>query len=535
MKTLESFSRSHDAIIERLFQVSGCARFAVSKPDFATALYRACQRRFNAVRVDLVEMQEFLESLHVADLALALACRAGNEEAWREFHDAYSAIVERDARAVVGDSVRAQELADTFWGDLYALGRGIHGRKSPFDHYHGRSSLRTWLRAVMLRRKADAWRQLSRKNIVKNNAVLESASIDSAFTRAPDPDRARYLAILADVLGRVLDELDPRDQSRLSYYYVNGLPLSKIGALMNDHESTVSRGLLRTRREIRRQVERRLRRDHRLSDDQLRRCFEYATDEWPLDLAGAFIGQLRRSGFDVVMVMDCAGSMKVIVRDIKAKMLQLEQAIHRLVPIARIGLVVFAGKHQKRQVLPMTHSPEKVQAFLQGMIAMEGGEWAGDTLAACRQAITSMEWRPSARKVIVLIGDSPPAKNEGAELLGLIRDFRNRNGTFNTINVAEEEHERFEREFWMKLHGEEPPTISPLPEFYQQAHAAYQALADAGGGTMRSLTKDHHINYQVLIIAFGVQWQNQVAAYGEAIESGGSNSRADTRAEPNQS
>ena len=37
---------------------------------------------------------------------------------------------------------------------------------------------------------------------------------------SPDPDRARYLAILADVLGRVLDELDPRDRSRLSYYYI---------------------------------------------------------------------------------------------------------------------------------------------------------------------------------------------------------------------------------------------------------------------------------------------------------------------------
>ena len=528
MKTLESFSRSHEAIIERLFQVSGCARFAISKQDFTAALFRACQRRFSAVRLDLVEVRQFLEGLHVADLALALGCRAGNEDAWREFHDTYSATVERDARAMMRDSVRAQELADTLWGDLYALGRGIHRRSSPFDHYHGRSPLRPWLRAVMLRRKADAWRETSRQN-AKRNAVSESASIDGAFTHAPDPDRARYLAILADVLGRVLDELDPRDRSRLSYYYVNGLPLSKVGVLMSDHESTVSRSLLRTRREIRRQVERRLRREHHLSDDQLRRCFEYATDDWPLDLAGAFIGELRRSGFDLVMAIDCAGSMSVIVRGIGAKMLQLEQGIHRLVPIARIGLVVFAGKHQTRQVLPLTSSPEQVQVFLQGMIGMEGGPWAGDMLAACRQAITSMEWRPSAKKAIVLIGDSPPAKNEGAELLRLIRDFRNRNGTFNAIDVADEEHERFEREFWMKLHGEEPPTISPLPEFYQHAKAAFKALADAGGGTMRSLTKDHHINYQVLILAFGDQWQNQVAAYCEGIETGDSKITAVTR------
>ena len=202
---------------------------------------------------------------------------------------------------------------------------------------------------------------------------------------SPDPDRARYLAILADVLGRVLDELDPRDRSRLSYYYVNGLPLREVGALIKEHESTVSRSLLRTRREIRRQVERRLRREHRLSDDQLRRCFEYATDDWPLIWPVRSSVSCAKAGSRLVMVVDCAGSMKVIVRDIGAKMLQLEQAIHRLVPIARIGLVVFAGKHQKRQVLPLNIFRRRTcRHLLQGTIGMDGGPWAGDMLAACR-------------------------------------------------------------------------------------------------------------------------------------------------------
>ena len=38
-------------------------------------------------------------------------------------------------------------------------------------------------------------------------------------------------------------------------------------------------------------------------------------------------------------------------------------------------------------------------------------------------------------------------------------------------------------------------------------------LANAGGGAMRSLSKDAHINQQVLILAFGEQWQGQVAAF----------------------
>ena len=102
-------------------------------------------------------------------------------------------------------------------------------------------------------------------------------------------------------------------------------------------------------------------------------------------------------------------------------------------------------------------------------------------------------------------------------MIAEIHQFKANNGTFNTVDVAAEEHERFEREFWLKVHREEPPKISPLPEFYQQTRAAFKVLANAGGGAMRSLSKDSHINQQVLVLAFGEQWQSQVAAFGRGI------------------
>ncbi len=55
---------------------------------------------------------------------------------------------------------------------------------------------------------------------------------------------------------------------------------------------------------------------------------------------GGFIGELRRKGLDVVIVCDGTGSMQLIIDDVKAKMGQLVHAIHRLVPIARVGLSV---------------------------------------------------------------------------------------------------------------------------------------------------------------------------------------------------
>jgi len=233
---------------------------------------------------------------------------------------------------------------------------------------------------------------------------------------------------------------------------------------------------------------------------------------------GGFIGELRRKGLDVVLVIDGTGSMNLIIDDVKAKMAQLIQSIHRLVPIARIGIVVFGGKGEKMDSQPLTLSPQKLQDFLSHITAKGGGEWEEDTYGACEYAINKMDWKPYAKKVVVLVGDSPPHKEDFQPLIQLIHKFKDENGTFNTVDVAAEEHERFEREFWLKVHREEPPKISPLPEFYQQTRAAYKVLANAGGGSMKSLTKDTHINQQVLILAFGEQWQNAVAAFGRGLE-----------------
>jgi len=237
---------------------------------------------------------------------------------------------------------------------------------------------------------------------------------------------------------------------------------------------------------------------------------------------GGFIGELRRKGLDVVLVIDGTGSMKLIIDDVKAKMEQLVMSIHRLVPIARVGIVVFGGKGEAMRIQPLTLSPQKLSAFLNSIQAMGGGEWEEDTFGACETAMNKMDWKPYAKKVVVLVGDSPPHKEDFGPLLGLIRQFKTNNGTFNTVDVAAEEHERFEREFWLKVHREEPPKISPLPEFYRQTQAAYKVLATAGGGSMKSLTKDTHINQQVLILAFGEQWQSQVASFGRGLGSSSS-------------
>ena len=50
-------------------------------------------------------------------------------------------------------------------------------------------------------------------------------------------------------------------------------------------------------------------------------------------------------------------------------------------------------------------------------------------------AIDKMDWRPYAKKVIVLVADTPPSKDDFAATREMIAGFRARNGTF-TITRA---------------------------------------------------------------------------------------------------
>jgi von Willebrand factor type A domain len=238
---------------------------------------------------------------------------------------------------------------------------------------------------------------------------------------------------------------------------------------------------------------------------------------------GGFIGGLRRSGLDVALVIDGTGSMKRIIDDVKGKMRLLILAIHRLVPTTRMGIVVYGGRGEPIQVQPLTVSPDVLMAFLNNIRAQNGGAWQEDTLGAVRTAVDRFAWRPLAKKVIILVGDTPPFDEDKEPTLDEIRKLRAENGIFNTVDVTVEEHERFLTEYYREI-GLQPPKDNRMPTFYFETQRSYQEMAAAGGGQWRSLTKDQQINQQVLILAFGSQWQTEVAAFGRGLVTGRSRS-----------
>jgi RNA polymerase sigma-70 factor len=274
----------HRATVARLYESSHASRLGLSLLQFADALHQSLQRAQRDPAGDPVE--DFLDSLHVRDLALAAACRLGIEAAWDELVARYRTVLYDAARAIVRDDVRGRELADSLYADLYGLEIRAGRRRSLLQYFDGRSSLATWLHAVLARRFVDGYRQQRRMASLDD---CPPASLPDAITSAEpaDPHRARYLGLMREAMENALRALAPRDRLRLGYYYLDSLTLKQIGQLMGEHESSVSRRLARSRKALRRHVERTLRRGLRLSDEQVRLCYDYATQEWPFDLTQA--------------------------------------------------------------------------------------------------------------------------------------------------------------------------------------------------------------------------------------------------------
>jgi RNA polymerase sigma-70 factor (ECF subfamily) len=175
----------------------------------------------------------------------------------------------------------ARDLADGIYGDLYGLTERGGERLSLFRYYHGRSSLATWLRAVLSQRHVDRLRSGRRLESLPDEDLV-AAPLAATL---PDPDEGHYLKLIRLALVRAVAALGTRDRLRLRCYYAEELTLAESGRVLREHEATVSRHLARTRREIRKEVERQLRDEVGLKPVQVSRCFELAAaDAGSLDL-----------------------------------------------------------------------------------------------------------------------------------------------------------------------------------------------------------------------------------------------------------
>jgi RNA polymerase sigma-70 factor len=278
--------RLPSAAIDELFRKADAARW-LTRAAFADVVDASVRRAFPADEPTRHELQRYLAGLHVDDLALAAACAQGNDAAWDHFVLEHRPVLYRAADAL-DPSGGARELADSLYADLFGMRDDGEGRKSLFRYFHGRSSLATWLRAVLAQRHVDLLR--SRKRF---DPLPEAGSeIPAATPPAVDPDRSRLVGLVVDALRIAIDALAPKDRLRLRSYYVMQLTLAQIGRITGEHEATVSRHLSRTRRTLRDDIARHLRERSQLTAGQIARAVELASqDPGDLDLQKVLNGR----------------------------------------------------------------------------------------------------------------------------------------------------------------------------------------------------------------------------------------------------
>jgi len=282
--SIEEFGKSHVRLIERLYTQAAASRWGLTPEDFRAALHRSVAARFGTEAPSDAEVEAYLGSLHIEDFGLALACERGTQSAWVEFLGRFRPLLVGSAMSIVGDESRAQEATDTLYADLYGLEERDGRRRSLFGYYHARSSLASWLRSVVARNFVDGYRAERRGQALKPRIAQEPGGAEGGTPAPADPDRVRHLEMLRQALAAALSGLGPRERLRLAYYHVQELPLAQVGKLLGEHESTASRKLDQTRRELRAEVERRLHADHGFSEEDVRACYEAALDEWPFEV-----------------------------------------------------------------------------------------------------------------------------------------------------------------------------------------------------------------------------------------------------------
>lgn len=277
------FVTQHGPALARMCARGRAARFKVGDEYLHDAAYRGARA---AGVLDGGGVDAYIDAIHAEDLSLALACQAGESAPWEHFITSFRPALYAAARAIAGDEMRGRELADSIWAEMYGLEVRDGRRRSILSYFHGRSSMLTWMRAVLAQRHVDYIRSQSRIEPLDDREE-PVPNIDDDQGDAPDSDRARYVAMLGKALDAALKSLAPRDRMRMAYYYRHDLSLKEIGRLMDEHESTVSRRLARTRDSLKLAIERTLREGDKLSHDQIRLCYDFAAGDLQLDLSRA--------------------------------------------------------------------------------------------------------------------------------------------------------------------------------------------------------------------------------------------------------
>ena len=193
---------------------------------------------------------DFFQKLHKNDLYVSVACAQPSDRAWDYFSASYGRYIKYVARLASSISTASDEMAESILGHIFlpdATGR------SRIASYDGRSSLATWLSAIINNR---AMKERERKcnNLERLNDLPEIAD-RAAIGKIDAEIRAnKYGALIKESFIKASKSLSERERLMVVMRYEEGLQGTEIASILGLHPSTVTRQLQQAYEKLRAQV-----------------------------------------------------------------------------------------------------------------------------------------------------------------------------------------------------------------------------------------------------------------------------------------
>lgn len=250
------------------------------------------------------------------------------------------------------------------------------------------------------------------------------------------------------------------------------------------------------------------------------------------------VQEMARTGLDVVFVFDTTESMAGVLTEVKGKIKLMMRIMAELVPGFRVGMVAYRDYSAEYVTKPLALTNDLlavyqyVESVTVGMgyrrpedVGKDDIEWSEAVYAALEQAI-NFSWRPTAKKVVILIGDAPPHPEELEETLALVRSFwKSGKGIVHTIFIPIEIHRKKsapdlldpkvqklftkqEMEFLIKRDQKKLPDRTE--GLSQKVEEIFRSIAMNGGGECVRLQDEKEIVREMLQTVLGRQWKVDV-------------------------
>jgi len=246
-------------------------RFALDGPTFADRLLGLARA---ACPGSDPPLHEHVRRLSLDDLYLATACSLGDEKAWEELAARHVGFIRDFARRFLGEA-DAQDLAGQIVADLW--------QQRKLARYEGRSTLRTWLGAVV------AHAALNAVKAARRTAALGRDELRRGSLEAPpaEPATRETGSLLAQLVAEAIGSLPSEQKVLLYLYYEQRLTLDEMAVALRISKGGLSRRLTRIRSWLRTAIESLANRSAGASADVLREGIDLGRLD--LDL-GALLG-----------------------------------------------------------------------------------------------------------------------------------------------------------------------------------------------------------------------------------------------------